>query len=166
MRQTRHSSKYYYPRGFTLIEVMVVVVILGILATIVIPKLVSRPEQARMVKAKQDILGLQSALDLYRLDNRFYPSTDQGLTALVKEPSSEPKPPYWKQYLRKLPKDPWGNPAKGISMANRSVRVSIRRLKPKSPTAKTAKVKTIPITNKPISSSIRVKPRGDFTATG
>ena len=110
MRQTRHSSKYYYPRGFTLIEVMVVVVILGILATIVIPKLVSRPEQARMVKAKQDILGLQSALDLYRLDNRFYPSTDQGLTALVKEPSSEPKPPYWKQYLRKLPKDPWGNP--------------------------------------------------------
>ncbi len=73
--------------GFTLMEVMVVVVILGILAAMVVPKIMSRPEQAKMVKAKQDILAIQSALDLYKLDNGSYPTTDQGLLALVSKPT-------------------------------------------------------------------------------
>lgn len=96
--------------GFTLIEVMVVVVILGILAAIVVPKIMSRPEQARIVKVKQDLSAIQSALDLYKLDNGFYPSTDQGLSALVKKPTSEPIPNSWKSdgYLQQLPTDPWG----------------------------------------------------------
>lgn len=96
--------------GFTLIEVMVVVVILGILAAIIVPKIMSRPEQARVVKAKQDILAIQSGLDLYKLDNGFYPSTDQGLQALVTKPTSAPIPQNWKSdgYLQQLPMDPWG----------------------------------------------------------
>lgn len=95
-------------RGFSLIEIMVVVIILGILASLVVPKLMSRPDDARVVKAKHDILGIQNALDLYRLDNGFYPSTDQGLLALVKKPSTNPNPKNWKPYLKTLPKDPWG----------------------------------------------------------
>ena len=83
-------------RGFTLIEVMVVVVILGILAAIIVPKIMSRPEQARLVKVKQDILAIQSALDLYKLDNGFYPTTDQGLQALVTKPTIDPIPRSYK----------------------------------------------------------------------
>lgn len=103
--------------GFTLIEVMVVVVILGILAAMVVPKIMSRPEQARIVKAKQDILAIQSALDLYKLDNGTYPTTDQGLEALVKKPTAEPIPHNWKSegYLHQLPMDPWGNPYQYIN---------------------------------------------------
>jgi general secretion pathway protein G len=97
-------------KGFSLIEIMVVVVILGILASIVVPKIISRPDEARVVKAKQDILAIQNALDLYRLDNGFYPSSDQGLEALVVKPTSDPIPTNWKQYLKKLPKDPWNRP--------------------------------------------------------
>jgi general secretion pathway protein G len=95
-------------KGFSLIEIMVVVVILGILASIVVPKIISRPDEARAVKAKQDVLSIQNALDLYKLDNGFYPSTDQGLMALVEKPGSSPEPRDWKQYLKSLPKDPWG----------------------------------------------------------
>lgn len=95
-------------RGFSLIEIMVVVVILGILAAIVVPKISGRPDEARIVKAKQDILVIQNAMDLYRLDNGFYPSTDQGLMALVQKPTSNPIPHNWKSYLKSLPKDPWG----------------------------------------------------------
>ena len=97
-------------RGFTLVEVMVVVVILGILAAIIVPKIMSRPEQARIVKTKQDILAIQSAMDLYKLDNSIYPTTDQGLDALVNKPTSNPQPRNWKSdgYLQKLPVDPWG----------------------------------------------------------
>ena len=95
-------------RGFSLIEIMVVVVILGILASIVVPKIIHRPDEARVVKAKQDVLAIQSALDLYRLDNGVYPSTDQGLKALVEKPSSNPIPHDWKLYLKSIPKDPWG----------------------------------------------------------
>lgn len=104
------STNYRNMRGFTLIEVMVVVVILGILAAIVVPKIMSRPEQARVVKVKQDILAIQSALDLYKLDNGFYPSTDQGLKALVNKPSIQPMPRNWKSegYLQDIPMDPWG----------------------------------------------------------
>lgn len=96
--------------GFTLIEVMVVVVILGILAAVIVPKIMSRPEQARIVKAKQDIAAIESALDLYKLDNGTYPTTDQGLQALVTQPTSDPIPRNYKSdgYLQKLPVDPWG----------------------------------------------------------
>lgn len=99
-------------RGFTLIEIMVVIVILGILATLIMPRIMSRPEEARIVKAKQDIRAIESALELYRLDSGFYPTTDQGLAALVKQPASDPVPPNWKQggYLKKVPVDPWGRP--------------------------------------------------------
>ena len=95
--------------GFSLIEIMVVVVILGILASIVVPKIISRPEEARVVKAKQDVLAIQNALDLYKLDNGYYPSTDQGLMALVEKPTTDPIPTNWKQYLKSLPMDPWGH---------------------------------------------------------
>ncbi|HVA54476.1 MAG TPA: type II secretion system major pseudopilin GspG [Gammaproteobacteria bacterium] len=93
--------------GFTLIEVMVVVVILGILASIIVPKIMDKPDEARIVKAKQDIRAIQSALEMYKLDNYVYPTTDQGLTALVQKPSSDPAPPHWKQYLDREPVDPW-----------------------------------------------------------
>ena len=98
--------------GFTLIEIMVVVVILGILAALIIPKIMSRPEQARLVRAKQDIQAIQEALDLYQLDNGFYPSTQQGLNALIKQPFSSPQPSNWKSggYLQSVPLDPWGRP--------------------------------------------------------
>ena len=95
-------------QGFTLIELMVVVVILAILAAIAVPMLMDRPDEARMVKAKQDIAAMSSALQLYKLDNYRYPSTDQGLEALVSKPSGEPEAPNWKPYMQQLPKDPWG----------------------------------------------------------
>ncbi len=94
--------------GFSLIEIMVVVVILGILASIVVPKIINRPDEARLVKARQDVLAIQSALDLYKLDNSVYPTTDQGLLALIEKPTSNPIPPSWQLYLKSLPKDPWG----------------------------------------------------------
>lgn len=98
--------------GFTLLEVMVVVVILGILAALVVPKIISRPDEARVIAAKQDIAGIMQALKLYRLDNQRYPTTEQGLQALVTRASSAPVPPNWKAggYVERLPKDPWGNP--------------------------------------------------------
>jgi general secretion pathway protein G len=110
MKNLFRSRAYRQKAGFTLIEVMVVVVILGILAAIIIPKIMSRPEQARVVKVKQDILAIQSALDLYKLDNGFYPTTDQGLRALVAQPTIPPVPHNWKSdgYLQELPLDPWG----------------------------------------------------------
>lgn len=95
--------------GFTLIEVMVVVVILGILAALIVPKIMNRPDDARVIAARQDISALMQALKLYRLDNQIYPSTDQGLQALVARPTTAPLPPNWKTggYLERLPKDPW-----------------------------------------------------------
>ena len=95
--------------GFTLIEIMVVVVILGILAAAVVPKIMSRPAQARIEKAKHDITALEGALNLYKLDNYQYPSTDQGLEALVSKPSGSPQPRNYKNggYIKKLNKDPW-----------------------------------------------------------
>ncbi|MGD2117891.1 MAG: type II secretion system major pseudopilin GspG [Chromatiales bacterium] len=102
------SSKY--SKGFTLIEIMVVVVILSILAAVVVPKIMSRPEEARIARAKQDIRAMGSALDLYRLDNYSYPTTEQGLAALVERPADLPEGANWKAggYLDRLPKDPWG----------------------------------------------------------
>ena len=98
-------------RGFTLIEVMVVIVILGILAALVVPKVMSRPDEARIVAAKQDLGSVLQALKLYRLDNQSYPTTEQGLQALVTKPATTPLPPNWKSggYLDRLPKDPWGH---------------------------------------------------------
>ena len=96
--------------GFTLIEIMVVIVILGILAAVVVPRVMDRPDTARIVKAKQDVRALEGALELYRLDNFNYPSTDQGLEALVSEPSGSPEAKNWKSggYMKRLPSDPWG----------------------------------------------------------
>ena len=97
-------------QGFTLIEIMVVVVILAILAAIVVPQFMSYPDEARLVKAKQDIRSIENAMDLYKLDSGFYPSTDQGIKALVEKPTSDPAPSNWHPYLKSLPKDPWGHP--------------------------------------------------------
>jgi general secretion pathway protein G len=99
-------------RGFTLIEIMVVVVILGILAALVVPKIMSRPDEARIIAAKQDIASISQALKLYRLDNGRYPTTEQGIAALVAKPTAEPVPNTWKAggYLERLPNDPWGHP--------------------------------------------------------
>ena len=109
-------------KGFTLIEIMVVVVILGILAAIVVPKIMSRPEQARLVKAKEDISSIGNALDLYKLDNGSYPTTDQGLVALVQKPSADPVPMNWKSdgYLKTVPVDPWNSPYQYLNPGNHS----------------------------------------------
>lgn len=96
-------------RGFTLIEVLVVVAILGILAAIVVPRIMDRPDEAKRVAAKADVNAIVQSLKIYRLDNGFYPSTDQGLLALVQRPTTNPQPPNWKPYLDRLPKDPWGS---------------------------------------------------------
>ena len=99
-------------QGFTLIEMMIVIVIMGILASLIVPKIMGRPDEARVIAAKQDIASVLQALKLYKLDNQRYPSTDQGLQALVTKPSTAPIPPNWKSsgYLDKLPIDSWGNP--------------------------------------------------------
>jgi len=104
-------------RGFTLIEVMVVVVILGILAAIIVPRIMGRPEEAKRTKAAVDIKGVEQALNLYKLDNGMYPNTEQGLEALVNKPEIAPVPNKWKEggYLSKLPLDPWGRPYQYLS---------------------------------------------------
>lgn len=98
--------------GFTLIEVMVVVVILAVLAALIVPQVIGRPDEAKAVAARHDIAAISQALKLYRLDNGRYPSAEQGLAALVQRPSVAPLPPNWKAggYLERLPKDPWGHP--------------------------------------------------------
>lgn len=98
--------------GFTLIEILVVIVILGILAALVVPRVLERPDEARVVAAKADIATILQALKLYRLDNQRYPTAEQGLAALVARPTAEPIPPNWKPngYLDRLPSDPWGHP--------------------------------------------------------
>ena len=100
-------------RGFTLIEIMVVIIILGILAVYIGPKIMGRPEEARRTKAKVDIAALETALKLYKLDSGIYPSTEQGLQALIEKPESGVVPNKWRDggYLdkNKVPKDPWGN---------------------------------------------------------
>lgn len=106
----RRSLGRTVQRGFTLIEIMVVVVIMGILAALVVPKLMGRADDARITAARQDISTLMQALKLYKLDNQRYPSTEQGLQALISKPTSGPAANGWKNggYVEKLPKDPWG----------------------------------------------------------
>ncbi|MNC41285.1 Type II secretion system protein G precursor [compost metagenome] len=98
--------------GFTLIEIMVVVVIIGILGAIVVPQFMSRPDQAKVTAARVDLQAIGTALEMYRLDNFHYPSTQQGLEALSKRPSGVPTPRSWNPqgYLKSLPVDPWGTP--------------------------------------------------------
>ena len=98
------------PRGFTLIEIMVVVVIIGLLAAMVVPAVVGQVERARVTKAKQDIQSFETALTMFQLDNSKYPTTDQGLTALVQQPT-DPSIQHWRPggYLQHIRKDPWGN---------------------------------------------------------
>ncbi len=96
--------------GFTLIELMVVLVIIGVLAALIVPNVLNRADDARVSAARTDVNNLMQALRLYRLDNLRYPSTEQGLQALVQRPMQEPAAPNWRPYLDKLPRDPWGQP--------------------------------------------------------
>jgi general secretion pathway protein G len=97
-------------RGFTLLELMVVVVIIGVLAALIAPAVLERAEQAKVTAARTDVSNLMNALKLYRLDNGRYPTTDQGLDSLVNKPTTDPIPGNWKPYLDKLPADPWQHP--------------------------------------------------------
>ncbi|WP_295684407.1 type II secretion system major pseudopilin GspG [uncultured Nevskia sp.] len=115
--QTQKRTQKRAVGGFTLIEIMVVVVIIGILAAIVAPNIFDQPDKARQVKAKQDIAAIETALNLYKLDNFNYPSTQQGLEALVAPPQGEPPARNWKPggYLKSVPRDPWQNPYQYLS---------------------------------------------------
>jgi general secretion pathway protein G len=106
----RRAARHAPGRGFTLIELMVVLVIIGVLAALIVPNVLDRTDDARMTAARTDVNNLMQALKLYRLDNQRYPSNEQGLAALVARPSVAPAPPNWRRYLDKLPNDPWGRP--------------------------------------------------------
>ena len=106
--------------GFTLIEVMVVIVILGVLAALVVPRIMSKPDEARVTAATYDIGNILQALDSYRLDNQRYPTTEQGLQALAARPTAEPVPQNWKGYLKNAPTDPWGRPYQYLNPGIRS----------------------------------------------
>jgi general secretion pathway protein G len=113
-------------RGFTFIEIMVVVAILAILAALVVPRIMGRTDDAKRTAAKVQIRSVEGALQLYKLDNGVYPTTEQGLKALVEKPSIGVVPKKWKigGYLPKLPEDPWGNPYKYFSPAQTAVQSS------------------------------------------
>ncbi|MDB5874060.1 MAG: gspG [Ramlibacter sp.] len=96
--------------GFTLIELMVVLVIIGVLAALIVPNVLDRAEDARATAARTDVNNLMQALKLYKLDNQRYPTNEQGLQALLVKPATAPVPPNWKPYLEKLPEDPWRHP--------------------------------------------------------
>ncbi|WP_323769592.1 type II secretion system major pseudopilin GspG [Antarctobacter sp.] len=113
MSQTQQAApRRAADAGFSLLELMVVVVILSILALVIVPRVIDRPDQARAARAQSDIGAIQAAVNLYRLDNFRYPTTDQGLEALVTRPGSEPVPQNWSSggYMDRVPQDPWGRP--------------------------------------------------------
>lgn len=108
MSLTKNVLKCRLHRGFTLIELMVVLVIIGVLAALIVPNVLDRAEDARSMAARSDVSNLMQALKLYKLDNQRMPTTEQGLQALLTKPTSGPLPTNWKPYLDKLPSDPWG----------------------------------------------------------
>ena len=110
MTQTKSQLRRAAQAGFTLIELMVVLVIIGVLAALIVPNVLERADDAKITAAHTDVTNLMQALKLYRLDNNRYPTQDQGLQALISKPTTEPVPQNWKPYLEKLPNDPWGKP--------------------------------------------------------
>jgi general secretion pathway protein G len=107
---TCFTPKPFADRGFTLIELMVVLVIIGVLAALIVPNVLDRADDARTTAARTDVANTMQALKLYKLDNQRFPTAEQGLQALVAKPTTSPIPPNWKPYLEKLPNDPWGRP--------------------------------------------------------
>ena len=112
VKSINRANLSWGPRGFTLIEVMVVIVILGILGALIVPTIITRPDEARVDAAKISIRRIETALQMYKLDNKTYPSTDQGLSALVSPPAGYPEAENWNPdgYLAKIPTDPWDEP--------------------------------------------------------
>lgn len=107
----KNVKKNNNQKGFTLLEIMVVIVILGVLASMVVPNLMGNKDKADIQKVKSDVIALENALDMYKLDSSIYPNTDQGLEALVSKPSGSPEPRNYREdgYIKRLPQDPWGN---------------------------------------------------------
>ncbi|WP_394757365.1 type II secretion system major pseudopilin GspG [Rhodoferax sp.] len=110
MKSISENMRRRLQAGFTLIELMVVLLIIGVLAALIVPNVLDRADDARVTAAKTDVNNLMQALKLYRLDNQRYPSAEQGLQALLTKPTTAPVPPNWKSYLDLLPNDPWGKP--------------------------------------------------------
>ena len=111
IQRLRHAAS----RGFTLIELMVVLVIIGLLAALIVPNVLDRADDARLTAARTDVSNIMQSLKLYRLDNQRYPTGEQGLQALVTKPTTSPVPSNWRPYLEKLPQDPWGQPYKYLN---------------------------------------------------
>ena len=105
-----HTARRRLAAGFTLIELMVVLVIIGVLAALIVPNVLDRADDARSTAARTDVTNVMQALKLYRLDNQRYPTSEQGLQALITMPTTAPLPLNWRPYLEKLPNDPWGRP--------------------------------------------------------
>ena len=122
MNRQKIQQPRQHQSGFTLMEVLIVVVILSILAVAVVPQFLDAPDKARQARAQADVKNIETALSMYKLDNIQYPSTSQGLQALVQKPSGRPEAKNWKPggYLKQLPADPWGNPYQYLNPGNHS----------------------------------------------